>query len=87
MNVVSFFAGCGGLDLGFEQAGFNAVWANELESHCQATYIRNHPNTKFVLDDVCKIDPDSIPDCGLNDAYKMIVNAVPTRLRTEIKVA
>lgn len=63
MNVVSFFAGCGGLDLGFEQAGFNVVWANEFEPHCRATYIRNHPNTKFVLGDVCKIDPNSIPDC------------------------
>lgn len=63
MNVVSFFAGCGGLDLGFEQAGFNVVWANEFEPHCRATYIRNHPNTEFVLGDVCKIDPNSIPDC------------------------
>lgn len=63
MNVVSFFAGCGGLDLGFEQAGFNVVWANEFEPHCRATYIRNHPNTNFVLEDICKIDPNSIPDC------------------------
>ena len=63
MNVVSFFAGCGGLDLGFEQAGFNVVWANELEPHCRATYTRNHPNTKFVIEDICKIDPNSIPDC------------------------
>ena len=63
MNVVSFFAGCGGLDLGFEQAGFHVVWANEFEPHCSATYIRNHPNTKFILGDICKIDPNTIPDC------------------------
>ena len=62
MNVVSFFAGCGGLDLGFEQAGFHVIWANEFEPHCCATYIRNHPNTNFVLCDICKINPDSIPD-------------------------
>lgn len=55
MNVVSFFAGCGGLDLGFEQAGFDVVWANEFEPHCRATYIRNHPNTELVLEDICKI--------------------------------
>ena len=29
MKVVSFFSGCGGLDLGFEQAGFEVVWAND----------------------------------------------------------
>ena len=63
MRLVSFFAGCGGLDLGFEQAGFDVVWANELEQHCRATYIRNHPKTEFVLGDICKIDPNSIPDC------------------------
>lgn len=27
MNVVSFFAGAGGLDLGFQKAGFNVIWA------------------------------------------------------------
>lgn len=57
MDVVSFFAGCGGLDLGFEQAGFRVVWANEFEPHCRATYIRNHPNTEFVLGDICKQNP------------------------------
>jgi DNA (cytosine-5)-methyltransferase 1 len=63
MDVVSFFAGCGGLDLGFEEAGFRVIWANEFDPHCRATYIRNHPNTKFVLEDICSIHPDTIPDC------------------------
>ena len=63
MRLVSFFAGCGGLDLGFEEAGFHVVWANEVEPHCRATYIRNHPHTEFVLKDISKIDPDTIPDC------------------------
>lgn len=63
MNVASFFAGCGGLDLGFEQAGFNVVWANEFDVHCCDTYVRNHPNTKLVIDDICNIKPNTIPDC------------------------
>ena len=36
MNIISLFSGAGGLDLGFERAGFNIVMANEfdkLESH------------------------------------------------------
>ena len=30
MKIVSLFAGAGGLDLGFERAGFDIVWANEI---------------------------------------------------------
>ncbi len=42
MNVVSFFAGVGGLDLGFEKAGFNVVWANEYNKDIWETYEKNH---------------------------------------------
>ncbi len=29
--VVAIFSGCGGLDLGFREAGFNIVWASEYD--------------------------------------------------------
>lgn len=63
MKAVSFFAGCGGLDLGFEQAGFEVVWANEFEPAVRETYLRNHPHTEFVLGDINEIKPDDVPDC------------------------
>lgn len=52
MNVISFFAGCGGLDLGFEQAGFNVVWANEFETSVHATYEKNLASTILCKDSV-----------------------------------
>ena len=52
MDVVSFFAGCGGLDLGFEQAGFHVVWANEFEPSVHATYEKNLPDTILCNDDI-----------------------------------
>lgn len=63
MNVVSFFAGCGGFDLGFEQAGFNVVWANDFEKSVAETYKLNHPKTQFVLEDIYNISAEDIPDC------------------------
>lgn len=63
MTVVSFFAGCGGLDLGFEQAGYNVIWANEFDAHCSNTYTKNHPNTQLVIGDICAINPSRIPEC------------------------
>ncbi|MER8353248.1 DNA cytosine methyltransferase, partial [Acinetobacter baumannii] len=45
MNIISLFAGCGGLDFGFEKAGFNVVWANEFDESIHTTYRLNHPNT------------------------------------------
>ena len=44
MKVASFFAGCGGLDLGFEQAGYEVIWANEFDEGIHETYQFNHPN-------------------------------------------
>ena len=39
--LVSLFSGCGGLDLGFERAGFKRVWANDFDSDAQAIFSKN----------------------------------------------
>lgn len=62
MRVVSFFAGCGGLDLGFKQAGFDVVWANEFDKNIHATYRLNHPSTILCESDLRTIDDSEIPD-------------------------
>ncbi len=40
MNIVSL--GAGGLDLGFQQAGFNVIWANEYDKEIWETYEKNY---------------------------------------------
>lgn len=63
MKVVSLFSGCGGLDLGFEKAGFDVVWANEYDSSIHATYRLNHPKTQLCTLDIREIKANEIPDC------------------------
>ena len=63
MDVVSLFAGCGGLDLGFEKAGFNVVWANEYDTSIHATYRLNHPQTILNTSDIRELSPQDVPDC------------------------
>lgn len=63
MKVVSFFAGAGGLDLGFEKAGFDVVWANEYDKEIWATYEKNHKNTFLDKRSIVDIPSDEVPDC------------------------
>lgn len=63
MRIVSLFAGCGGLDLGFERAGFDVIWANEYDNSIHATYRLNHPNTTLNTSDIRTLTGSDIPDC------------------------
>lgn len=62
MNVVSLFSGAGGLDLGFKQAGFNVLWANEYDKSIWSTFRYNFPSTKLASDSIVNIKSNDIPE-------------------------
>ena len=41
LKVLSLFAGAGGMDLGFKNAGYDIVWANDIDADSVKTYRRN----------------------------------------------
>lgn len=61
-NIASLFSGAGGLDLGFELAGFNVVWANEFDKKIWATHQENFPNCILDKGSIVQVEPDAIPD-------------------------
>ncbi|GMO35894.1 MAG: DNA cytosine methyltransferase [Termitinemataceae bacterium] len=63
MKIVSLFAGAGGLDLGFEKAGFSTIWANEIDPKIWETFESNFPNTRLEKGSITDIAPENIPDC------------------------
>ncbi len=62
MNIISLFSGAGGLDLGFEKAGFDTIWANEYDKDIWETYERNFPNTFLDKRSITDIPSSEIPD-------------------------
>src|SRR5690625_1222931 len=66
-KIVSTFTGCGGMDLGFYQEGFQTVWANDFEEMALKTFKKNL-SANTILGDITGIDPftdKSIPEADL----------------------
>ncbi len=60
MKIVSFFSGAGGLDLGFEKAGFDIIWANEYDRTIWETYEKNHKSTFLDRRSIVEIESSEV---------------------------
>jgi len=61
-KVVSLFSGGGGLDLGFKQAGYEIVWAIDINQDAVNSYKRN-VGEEIICDDLYRVDEKEIPQC------------------------
>ena len=72
MRCVSLFSGCGGLDLGLEQAGFSTVLAVDNDRYCAESYRRNRPATPFYHGSVTELSAALIKSLSGGEAVKGI---------------
>lgn len=63
MKVASFFSGAGGLDRGFENAGFEITYANEYDKSIWETYRYNFPKTRLDQRSIVDIEVEEVDDC------------------------
>ena len=61
LKIISLFAGAGGMDLGFKNAGYDIMWANDFDPDSVKTYKRNFGD-HIVLGDIEKIRSNVMPD-------------------------
>lgn len=61
MKIISLFTGAGGLDLGFEKAGFKTVWANEYDKSIWETFEYNFPKTTLDKRSIVDVPSKDMP--------------------------
>lgn len=59
-KLLSLFSGCGGMDLGFVQAGFEVVWANDFNADAGRTYVRNF-GPHMTVGSIQDVDLSTLP--------------------------
>lgn len=62
-KLVSLFSGCGGMDKGFHDAGFERVWANDFDKDAQAVFRLNLGEIDGR--DITTVPVEDIPDCDI----------------------
>lgn len=64
LTAISLFSGCGGMDLGFVMAGFDILWANDINQYACETYSHNIGN-HIICDNIDNIDYKELPDSDI----------------------
>lgn len=60
LSVISLFSGAGGMDIGFEKAGFTIAVAVEIDSSCCETLRTNRPKLPIINKDISEVKAEEL---------------------------
>lgn len=75
--AISLFAGGGGMTLGIEQAGFETLFATDVEPSAGKTFAHNFPNVPFVVGDIRRIPRTQLEDVIAGRQIDLVAGGPP----------
>lgn len=76
-TIVDLFCGVGGLSLGFQQEGFELLFANDIDPDAAKTFKYNHPGVKFYEGDIKNLNSKKIKQFLEGRTVNVLVGGVP----------
>ena len=76
-NVLDLFCGCGGLSLGFENAGFNVLLGIDMWEDALVTYRRNHKNSNTLCADLATLPVEEVDKSINHEKVDVIIGGPP----------
>lgn len=76
-NVLDLFCGCGGLSLGFEEAGYNVLLGIDIWEDALKTYAYNHKYSKTLCADMSTLHGEDVKDIIGDNSVDVIIGGPP----------
>ena len=76
-NVLDLFCGCGGLSLGFEEAGYNVLLGIDIWEDALKTYAYNHKHSKTLCADMSILHGEDVKDIIGDNSVDVIIGGPP----------
>ena len=77
LNIIDLFCGCGGLSLGFENAGFNVLLGIDMWEDALVTYRRNHKNGNTLCADLASLPVQQVDKAINHENVDIIIGGPP----------
>lgn len=76
-NILDLFCGCGGMSLGFEQAGFRVLLGIDIWEDALQTYLKNRKDAKTLCADISSLSGNDIVNVIGNETVDVIIGGPP----------